>query len=91
MTFLRWRSILGHDHEAVGAQPMDKFVLLIPLVLPERNGRREPGVDHHLDQLAARLGAGQKFAQPQPIEPASRGPHGAADVGFIDQDEGEGR
>src|SRR5438445_12996343 len=55
MSFFGGRSILGHDHETVGAQPMHELVLLVPLLLPDRDGGPQPGRNHHLDWLTSAL------------------------------------
>src|SRR6266480_2031065 len=66
---------------------MHELVLLVPLLLPDRDRGRQPSVDHHLDQLPPGAWASQKFAKFQPIQAASRGPDRAADVRFIHKDQ----
>src|ERR1700704_5916456 len=83
MTFFGGRPIFGHDHESIGAQPMHELVLLIPLLLPDWNGGRKTGINHHLDQVASCAWAGQEIAELQPIETAPGRPHRAADIRFI--------
>src|SRR5437764_570711 len=39
MTFFGRRTIFGHDHESIGAEPMDELVFLVTLILPGCNGR----------------------------------------------------
>jgi hypothetical protein len=63
MTFLGGRPIFGHDHESVGAQPMDELVFPIPFVLPAWNGGRQSGIDHHLDEIASGVRSGQKIPE----------------------------
>ena len=63
MTFFSGRPIFGHDQESVGAEPMDELVFLVAFVLPHRNGRRQSGINHHLDQIAFSVGPGQKIAE----------------------------
>ena len=80
ITFFGRRTILGHNHESVGAQPVDELVFPVPFVLPRQDGRRQSRIDHHLDQIASAVWPRQKIAELQPIEPASRSPHRAAYV-----------
>ena len=58
-----WRTIFGHDHESVGAQPMDELVFLVALLLPCRSRRWQTGINHHLDQIAFSVGPGQKITE----------------------------
>ena len=62
---------------------MDELVLFVAFLLPGRNGGRQTGINDHLDQLATRVFAGEKFAQLEPIEAAPDRPHGTADIAFI--------
>src|SRR5439155_13347374 len=85
--FFGGRPIFGHDHESIGTQPMHELVLLVPLLLPERDRGRQPSVDYHLDQFPPCAWARQKLAQFQPIQTAPRRAHRAADVRFIDKNQ----
>jgi hypothetical protein len=42
---------------------VDELVFLVTLVLPRQDGRRQSGIDHHLDQIASGVWPGQKIAQ----------------------------
>src|SRR5881227_144547 len=87
MTYFSRRTILGHNHESVGAQPVNELVFPVPLLLPRRDGGRQSRIDHHLDQIASGVWPGQKIAELQPIEPASRSPHRATNIGLIYEDQ----
>src|SRR6266487_2557843 len=63
MSFFGGRSILGHDHETVGAQPMDELVFLVSLLLPGGNGRRQSRINHHLDQITSAIWACEKIPE----------------------------
>src|SRR5439155_3618620 len=71
MTFFGGRTVFGHDHESVGAQPVDKLVFLIPLLLPSWDRRRKPGVNHHFDQVTSCVWHGEKIPELYPIVPWS--------------------
>ena len=90
VTFLGWRSIFGHDHESVGAQPLDELVFLVALLLPHWRRGWQTGVDHHFDQIASGARAGQKIAQLQPIEAASGGADRASNIRLIDEHQDSG-
>ena len=66
---------------------MHELILLVPLLLPDRDRWRQACVYHHLDQFPPRAWARQKFAKFQPIQTASRGPDRAADVRFVHKDQ----
>ena len=90
VTFLGWRSIFSHDHESVGAQPLDELVFLIALLLPHWRRGWQTGVDHHFDQIASGARAGQKIPQLQPIEAASGGADRASNIRLIDEHQDSG-
>ena len=53
---------------------MDELILLVPLLLPERDRGRQTRINHHLDQLSSRVGPARKsrsFNQSSP-RPAVR-------------------
>src|SRR5207249_11749551 len=80
MALFSWRPIFGHDHEPVRTQPMDELVLLVPLLLPDRDCRRQSRINHHLDQLSSCVWSSQKLPELDPIKTASDRSHGTPNV-----------
>ena len=74
------RPIFGHHQNPLERSQWTNLFFLSRFVLPDGNGRRQSCIDDHLDQITSRALPGQKIAELQPIEPASRGPHRTADV-----------
>src|SRR5437016_13170282 len=66
--FLSGRPVFGHNHEAVGAQPLHKFILLVAFFLPDWHRGWKSGINNHLDQPPSGARTGQKFTQLYPIK-----------------------
>jgi len=60
-TFFGGCAILSHHHESVRAEPMHKLVFPVPFLLPSRNGRRQSGIDDHLDKITSSVWPAQEI------------------------------